>query len=50
MDTRNGVVGMINYGIVKSFNRPKNIEVKDTQVFIASNIKPCILDINNEDV
>ena len=41
---------MINYGLVKSFERPKNIEVTDSMVFIASNVAPCILDVNNEDV
>lgn len=30
---------MTNYGIVKSFTRPKNIEVTNTMVFIASNIQ-----------
>ena len=32
---------MTNYGVVKSLNRPKNIEITDTAVFLASNIKPC---------
>ena len=35
---------MTNYGIVKSFNRPKNIEVTNTAVFIASNITSCELE------
>lgn len=41
---------MINYGIVKGFQRPQEIEVTDTTVFIASNIEPCVLDVNNQDV
>lgn len=31
---------MTNYGIVNSFTRPKSIEVTNTTVYIASNIKP----------
>lgn len=38
---------MTNYGIVKSFNRPKNIEVTNTAVFIASNITSCELESGN---
>ena len=38
---------MKDYGIVKSFNRPKNIEITDTTVFIASNIISCELENEN---
>jgi len=38
---------MTNYGLVKSFNRPKNIEVTNTAVFIASNITSCELEGND---
>jgi hypothetical protein len=41
---------MTNYGKVKSFNRPKNIEVTNTTVFIASNITPCQIEVNDEKV
>ena len=41
---------MKNYGLVKSFNRPKNIEITDTNVFIASNITSCDLEVNEETV
>lgn len=34
---------MINYGLVKGFNRPQEIEITDNMVFIASNIEPCEL-------
>lgn len=33
---------MTDYGTVKSFVRPKNIEVTNTKVYIASNITPYI--------
>jgi hypothetical protein len=32
---------MTNYGTVKSFNRPSEIEFTNTMVFVASNITPC---------
>ena len=35
---------MTSYGIVKSINRPKTIEITDTNVFLASNITPCTLE------
>lgn len=34
------MIAMTNYGIVKGFTRPKSIEVTNTTVYIASNIKP----------
>lgn len=41
---------MTNYGLVKSFARPKSIEVTDTNVFIASNITPLVMEVNGEQV
>lgn len=41
---------MTNYGLVKGFARPKSIEVTETQVLIASNIKPCEIEINDQKV
>lgn len=41
---------MINYGLTKSFERPKSIEVTANAVFVASDIEPCVLDVNNQDV
>ena len=35
---------MTNYGIVTSLDRPKSIEITDTNVFLASNITPCTLE------
>lgn len=32
---------MTNYGLVKSLSRPKSIEITDTAVFLASNIRSC---------
>lgn len=38
---------MTNYGIVKSFNRPKNMEITGTSVFLASNITPCEIEVGD---
>lgn len=38
---------MTNYGIVKSFNRPQELEFTDTMVFVASNITSCEIEGTN---
>lgn len=39
MELKNGVIKVIDYGRIQSTERPQDVEMTDTQVFIADNIK-----------
>ena len=41
---------MTNYGVVKSFNRPKDIEITSTSILLASNITPCELEVGDSKI
>jgi hypothetical protein len=39
MELKNGVIKVIDYGRIQSTERPQDVEMTDTQVFIADNIE-----------
>jgi len=39
MELKNGVIKVIDYGRIQSTEKPQDVEMTDTQVFIADNIE-----------
>lgn len=39
MELKNGVIKVIDYGRIQSTERPQDVEMTDTQVFMADNIE-----------
>lgn len=50
MEFKNGVIKVIDYGRIQSTEKPQDVEMTDTQVFMADNIEEYEKEINGHTV